>query len=67
VKKYSTHRTVRLEQAIVMPGLVNVRSHLELPLLLDHIRSQNYGDWVLNLLVTIFFIPVSPLFPEYPF
>ena len=49
-RKYPNHRTVRLEQAVVMPGLVNVHTHLELPGLLDKIRTQNYADWVINLL-----------------
>jgi len=50
MRKYPGHRVIRLEQAVVMPGLVNVHTHLELPLLLDHIRAENYTDWVLNLL-----------------
>lgn len=50
MSKYPGHRIVRLENAVVMPGLVNVHTHLELPLLLDDIRVQNYTDWVLNLL-----------------
>ncbi len=50
MRKYPGHRIVRLEQAVVIPGLVNVHTHLELPLLLDDIRAQNYTDWVLNLL-----------------
>ena len=49
-KKYPGHRVVRLEAAVIMPGLVNSHAHLELPLLLDDIRAQNYADWVLNLL-----------------
>lgn len=50
IRKYPDHRIVRLNQAVVLPGLVNVHTHLELPLLLDDIRAQNYTDWVLNLL-----------------
>lgn len=50
MRKYPGHRIVRLEQAVVMPGLVNSHTHLELPLLLDDIRGQNYTDWVFNLL-----------------
>jgi cytosine/adenosine deaminase-related metal-dependent hydrolase len=49
-RKYPGHHIVRLERAVVMPGLVNVHTHLELPPLLDDIRAQNYTDWVLNLL-----------------
>lgn len=50
MRKYPGHRIVRLEQAVVMPGLVNVHTHLELPRLLNDIRAKNYADWVLNLL-----------------
>jgi len=50
MRKYPGHRIVRLEQAVIMPGLVNVHTHLELPLLRDDIRAQNYTDWVFNLL-----------------
>jgi len=48
---YPNHRIVRLEQAVVMPGLVNVHAHLELPSLSGNMRAQNYTDWVLNLLM----------------
>lgn len=50
VRKYPGHRIVRLKKAVVMPGLVNVHAHLELPPLLDHIQARNYTGWVLNLL-----------------
>ena len=50
LRKYPGHRIVRLAQAVIMPGLVNVHTHLELPPLLDDIRTQNYTDWVFNLL-----------------
>jgi cytosine/adenosine deaminase-related metal-dependent hydrolase len=48
--KFKNHRIVRLEQAVIMPGLVNVHTHLELSHLLDDIRALNYTDWVTNLL-----------------
>jgi len=47
---YSGHRIVRLERAVIMPGLVNVHAHLELPHMYDEIPSLNYTDWVLRLL-----------------
>ena len=50
MSKYPGHRVVRLEKAVVMPGLVNVHTHLELPPLLNDIRANNYTDWVFNLL-----------------
>ncbi|MEK6743718.1 MAG: amidohydrolase family protein [Nitrospirota bacterium] len=52
MRKYPGHRIIRLAQAVIMPGLVNVHTHLELPLLLDDIRAQNYTDWVFNLLAS---------------
>ena len=50
MRKFPGHHIVRLERAVVMPGLVNVHTHLELPFLLGDIRAQNYTDWVFNLL-----------------
>ena len=50
MRKYPGHRIIRIKNAVIMPGLVNVHTHLELPRLLDDIRGQNYTDWVLNLL-----------------
>jgi aminodeoxyfutalosine deaminase len=50
IRNFPGHRIVSLEKAIVVPGLVNVHTHLELPPLLNDIRASNYTDWVLNLL-----------------
>jgi 5-methylthioadenosine/S-adenosylhomocysteine deaminase len=50
LKKYPAHRVYRLENAILMPGLINVHTHLELPPLLDIIRARTFPDWVLNLI-----------------
>ncbi len=35
-----------------MPGLVNAHAHLELPALMNSLRSRDYASWVLNLLKT---------------
>jgi 5-methylthioadenosine/S-adenosylhomocysteine deaminase len=50
LKKYPGHRVYRLENAVLMPGLINVHTHLELPPLLDVIRAKTFPDWVLNLI-----------------
>jgi 5-methylthioadenosine/S-adenosylhomocysteine deaminase len=50
LKKYPGHRVYRLENAVLMPGLINVHTHLELPPLLDIIRARTFPDWVLNLI-----------------
>lgn len=49
-KKYPQHHIHRLQNAVIMPGLVNVHTHLELPPLLEIIRSKTFPDWVLNLI-----------------
>jgi 5-methylthioadenosine/S-adenosylhomocysteine deaminase len=49
LRKYPEHRVNRFEDALLMPGLVNVHTHVELPPLLDLIRAQSFPDWVLNL------------------
>jgi len=47
---YPRDKHLHLKNSVLMPGLVNVHAHLELPPLLDKIRSPNYPMWVLNLL-----------------
>jgi cytosine/adenosine deaminase-related metal-dependent hydrolase len=49
-KKYDGHRVMYLKNSVLMPGLINLHTHLELPLLLDIIRAQTFSDWVLNLI-----------------
>ncbi len=49
VKHYPGHRLYRFENAVLMPGLVNLHTHLELPPLLDAVRAPAFPDWVLNL------------------
>ncbi len=50
INKYPGHRVYRLDNAVLMPGLVNLHTHLELPPLLDAIRAKTFPDWVLNLI-----------------
>jgi cytosine/adenosine deaminase-related metal-dependent hydrolase len=50
IKKYPGHRVVHLENSVLLPGLVNLHTHLELPPLLDIIRAKTFSDWVLNLI-----------------
>jgi len=47
-KRFPAHRSVILEGAVLLPGLVNCHAHLELPPLLDLIRAGTFPDWVLN-------------------
>lgn len=49
IKHYPKHRLYRFENAVLMPGLVNLHTHLELPPLLDAVRAPAFPDWVLNL------------------
>jgi cytosine/adenosine deaminase-related metal-dependent hydrolase len=44
------HRLLFLKNAVLMPGLVNAHTHLELPPLLDSIRAGSFPQWVLNLI-----------------
>ena len=50
IRKYPGHRIIRLENSVLLPGLVNLHTHLELPPLLDLIRARTYPDWVINLI-----------------
>jgi cytosine/adenosine deaminase-related metal-dependent hydrolase len=49
-RRFPGHRTTCLQNAVLMPGLINAHTHLELPSLLDHGRSQTFPDWILNLI-----------------
>ena len=48
--KYPGHALRKLHNAVLMPGLINVHTHLELPPLLRSIRARTFPDWVLNLI-----------------
>jgi cytosine/adenosine deaminase-related metal-dependent hydrolase len=50
LKNHPGHRVFRVENAVLMPGLINVHTHLELPPLLDVVRAGTFPDWVLNLI-----------------
>ncbi len=50
-RKYPGHRVLRIKNALLMPGLVNVHTHLEIPALLEAIRAETFPDWILNLIV----------------
>lgn len=52
IKKHPGHRIYRFDNAVLLPGLVNPHTHLELPPLLDAIRAKAFPDWVLNLIKT---------------
>jgi len=49
-RSFSRNKVVDLHEAIVMPGLVNVHTHLEIPSLHEKIAAGTYSSWVLNLL-----------------
>ena len=51
IKKYPGHRIVQLNNAVLMPGLINVHAHLELPPLLDAIGAETFPEWVMNLII----------------
>ena len=48
-RRFHGQRTTCLENAVIMPGLVNTHTHLELPALVKDGRSRTFPDWVLNL------------------
>jgi len=49
-KRFSSHRVIRLQNAVLMPGLVNLHSHLELPPLLERVCAKTFPDWIINLI-----------------
>jgi 5-methylthioadenosine/S-adenosylhomocysteine deaminase len=50
LNRFPKQDVLRLQSTVIMPGLVNVHAHIELPSLLDSIRAQSFPDWVLNLI-----------------
>jgi aminodeoxyfutalosine deaminase len=50
VKQFPRDHIYELKNAAILPGLVNLHTHLELPPLLDVIRTKTFPDWVLNLI-----------------
>jgi cytosine/adenosine deaminase-related metal-dependent hydrolase len=50
LKKFPSHRVYSFKNAVLLPGLVNVHSHLELPPLLEHARAETFPDWIINLI-----------------
>jgi 5-methylthioadenosine/S-adenosylhomocysteine deaminase len=50
LKKHTGRHIYRLENAVLMPGLINVHTHIELPPLLDAVRASAFPDWVLNVI-----------------
>ncbi len=50
IKKYPSHRVYSLKNAVLMPGLVNLHTHIELRAILDAIRAETFPNWVLNLI-----------------
>jgi 5-methylthioadenosine/S-adenosylhomocysteine deaminase len=50
-RRYKDRRTVPLSNTVLLPGLVNVHTHLELPPLLNAVRAKAFPDWVMNLIM----------------
>jgi cytosine/adenosine deaminase-related metal-dependent hydrolase len=50
MKQFPDKNIIRLKNALLMPGLVNTHTHIELPKLLNTIKSNTFPDWVLNLI-----------------
>jgi len=50
MKKFPSHRVYSLQNAVLMPGLVNLHVHLELPHLLERVCAKTFPDWIINLI-----------------
>ena len=50
IRKYPGHKVIHLKNSVLLPGLINLHTHLELPPLLDVIRANTFPDWVVNLI-----------------
>jgi cytosine/adenosine deaminase-related metal-dependent hydrolase len=50
IKKYPSYRIYSLNKSVLMPGLINVHAHLELPALPSPIKAKSFPEWVLSLI-----------------
>jgi aminodeoxyfutalosine deaminase len=50
VKQFPHHQIYHVKNAVILPGLINVHTHMELPSLLHEIKSRAFPDWILNLI-----------------
>lgn len=50
IAEYPGHEVFLLNNAVLMPGLVNTHIHLELPALLNRVRTNSFPDWIINLI-----------------
>jgi cytosine/adenosine deaminase-related metal-dependent hydrolase len=51
MQKYPRQSVHRFEDAVLLPGLVNVHAHLELPSLLESVRARTFPGWIRNLVI----------------
>lgn len=47
---YPGHRRHHLTNAVLMPGLINLHTHTELPPLLERVHAKTFPDWIINLI-----------------
>ncbi len=50
LRKYRGHKIARLNNSVLLPGLINLHTHLELPQLPGSIRPKTFPGWVLKLI-----------------
>ena len=51
IQRYPSHRIMKIDNAFLIPGLINIHTHLELPPLLTEIHLNNFSDWIINLIL----------------
>jgi len=50
IRSHRRDRILRFDGCVLLPGLVNVHTHLELPPLMSSLRGRDYASWVLDLI-----------------
>jgi aminodeoxyfutalosine deaminase len=53
IKDHPGHPLYQFVNAALMPGLINLHTHLELPRLFDRIGAKTFPDWVKNLVTAL--------------
>src|SRR5262249_18012641 len=49
-KLFPRDAIIRIPRSVLLPGLINLHTHIELPPLLHSIRAKTFSEWVLNLI-----------------
>ena len=50
VKRFPNQQIHQFRNCVLLPGLINLHTHIELPALLHKIKADTFPDWILHLI-----------------